>query len=144
MSTSPAVAQSQCHPADKDRDERGRFVRGHAPLPGAGRPFGPSLGRFGPLLGMLKQATDSEALYAAAEAEPSVATLLRRRGATAERVRRHRQRHQEGMHSARIRFTREAVAMLVDLDFLQEGRCIDADYERALYRLLNAYLELTM
>ena len=78
MSTSPAVARSQCDPADKDRDERGRFVHGHAPLPGAGRPFVSRLGRFRPLFGMLKQAVESESLTAAAEAETSVATLLRR------------------------------------------------------------------
>jgi hypothetical protein len=90
---------------------------------------------------MLKQATDSESLYAAAEAEASVATVLRRRRATAERVRRYRQRRQEGMRSARIRFTKEAADALVDLDFLQEGRCLDADYEGAVYRLFNAYLQ---
>jgi hypothetical protein len=89
---------------------------------------------------MLKQVVDSNALVAAAETEPSVATLLRRRQTTAERVRRYRQRRQDGMRSARVRFTEAAAAVLVDLDFLQEGRCIDADYERALYRLLNAYL----
>jgi len=46
-------------------------------------------GRFRPLFDMMKQAADSEALMAAAEAERSVVALLRRRRATAERVRRH-------------------------------------------------------
>ena len=89
---------------------------------------------------MMKQAVDSEALTAAAQAEPTVEAMLRRRRATAERVRRYRKRRQEGMRSARIRFTKEAIAALVEGDFLQEGRCIDADYEGAVYRLFNAYL----
>jgi|SRR6516164_8046367 hypothetical protein len=125
-----------------DRDERGRFLPGHAPLPGAGRPFGSGSGGFRPLLGMMKQAVDSEALTAAAQAEPTVEAMLRRRRATAERVRRFRKRRQEGMRSARIRFTKEAIAVLVEGDFLQEGRCIDADYEGAVYRLFNAYLRV--
>jgi hypothetical protein len=41
------------------------------------------------------------------------------------------------MRSARIRFTEEAASVLVDGDFLQEGRCINADYEGAAYRFLS-------
>jgi hypothetical protein len=137
MST-PTVAHSQRCPVDKVRDERGRFVPGHEPLPGAGRPLG-SMKR-PPLFELMHQAAASQALLAAAEAEPTVEAMLRRRRVTAERVRRYRKRRQDGMRSARIRFTKEAAAALVEGDFLQEGRCIDADYERAVYRLLNAYL----
>ena len=140
MNTSPALAQSQCRPADKVRDKRGRFVPGHEPLPGAGRPLG-SMKR-PPLFELMHQAAESQALLAAAEAEPTVEAMLRRRRATAERVRRFRKRRQEGMRSARIRFTKEAIAVLVEGDFLQEGRCIDADYEGAVYRLFNAYLRV--
>jgi hypothetical protein len=61
-----------------ERDERGRFLRGHTPLLGAGRPFGSiGLGKVRPLFDMMKQAPESERLIATAEAKPSVAALLR-------------------------------------------------------------------
>jgi hypothetical protein len=104
----PGKALAECLRSDQadDREQRApRFVAGHAPLPGAGRPWGSAgLGKFRPLFGMMKQAVESEALIAAAETEPLVATLLRRRRATAERVRPHRERQRSGMRIARIRF----------------------------------------
>jgi hypothetical protein len=124
--------------SDGVRDERGRFLPGHAPLAGAGRPLG-SVGprKFRPLFDIMKQAVESEALIAAAEAEPSVATLLRRRRATAERVRRHRERQRTGMRIARIRFNSRDIAALVGRGFLPEGKCTDADFECAVLAMLD-------
>jgi uncharacterized membrane-anchored protein len=86
---------------------------------------------------MMKQAVESEALIAAAKAEPSVATLLRRRRATAERVRRHRERHRNGMRVARICFNNRDIAALVERGFLPEGECTDAEFERAVIATLE-------
>ncbi len=123
---------------DRVRDERGRFVPGHAPLVGAGRPWGSTgLGKFRPLFEMMKQVVESEALIAAAEAKPSVVTLLRRRRATAERVRRHRERQRSGMRIARIRFNNRDIAALVERGFLPGGRCTDADFECAVLAMLE-------
>jgi hypothetical protein len=129
---------SDTRSSDGVRDERGRFLSGHAPLLGAGRPLG-SVGsrKFRPLFDMMKQAVESEALIAAAEAEPSVATLLRRRRATAERVRRHRERQRSGMRMARIRFNNRDITALVERGFLQEGKCTDADFECAVLGMLD-------
>lgn len=77
------------------RDERCRFLPGHAPLLGGGRPLGSGFGRFRPLLDMMRQAAETEALIAAAEVEPPVAALVQRRRATAERVRRYRKRSED-------------------------------------------------
>jgi hypothetical protein len=124
--------------SDGLRDERGRFLPGHAPLPGAGRPWGSvGLGKFRPLFGMMKQAVESEALIAAAEAEPSVATLLRRRRETAEHVRRHRERYRNGMPIARICFNNRDIAALIERGFLPEGECTDAEFERAVIATLE-------
>ncbi len=124
--------------SDGVRDERGRFLPGHAPLVGAGRPLG-SVGprKFRPLFDMMKQAAESEALIAAAEATPSVATLLRRRRATAERVRRHRERQRSGMRIARVHFNNRDIAALVERGFLPEGECTNADFECAVLAMLD-------
>ncbi len=119
-----------------DRDERGRFLPGHAPLAGAGRPLGSvGFGKFRPLLDMMKQATKSEALIGAAEAEPSVATLLRRRRATAERVRRERERN--GMRIVRVRLNDRDIVALVERGFLPERKCTEAELERAVIAMLE-------
>ena len=129
---------SETRSPDGQRDERGRFVPGHAPVPNAGRPWGSvGLGKFRPFLDMMKQAAESEALIAAAEAEPSVATLLQRRRATAERVRRHRERQRNGMRIARIRFNDRDIAALVERGFLPEGNCTDAEFDRAVIAMLE-------
>jgi hypothetical protein len=89
------------------------------------------------LFEMMKQAAKSEALIASAEAEPSVATLLRRRRATAERVRRHRERQRNGTRIARIRFNQRDIASLVERGFLPEGNCGDAEFDRAVIAMLE-------
>jgi hypothetical protein len=120
------------------RDERGRFIPGHAPLLGAGRPLGSTgLGKIRPLFDMMKQAAESEMLVAAAEAKPSVAALLRRRRSTAERVRRHRERQRNGMRIARVHFAAGDIAALVEGGFLPEGRCTADDFERAVYAMID-------
>ncbi len=86
---------------------------------------------------MMKQAVESEALIAAAEAEPSVATLLRRRRATAERVRRHRERERNGMRIVRVRLNDRDIAALVERGFLPEGKCIEAELERAVIAMFE-------
>ena len=126
----------------KIRDERGRFVAGHEPLLGAGRPWGSAgLGKFRPLFDMMKQAVESEALITAAEAEPSVATLLRRRRATAERVRRHRERQRNGMRIARICFNNRDIAALVERGLLPEGKCTDTEFECAVLAMLDEIIQ---
>jgi hypothetical protein len=123
---------------EKIRDKRGRFVAGHTPLPGAGRPWGwAGLGKFRPFLDMMKQAVESKALIAAAKAEPSVVTPLRRRRATAARVRRHRERQRNGMRIARIRFNERDIAALVERGFLPEGSCTEAEFEVAVIAMLE-------
>ena len=115
------------------RDERGRFLRGHTPLLGAGRPLGSiGLGKIRPLVDMMKQAAESEMLVAAAEAKPPVAALLRRRRSTAERVRRYRERERNGARIAHIRFAARDIAALVAGGFLPEGQCTAVDFERAV------------
>jgi hypothetical protein len=120
------------------RDERGRFLPGHTPLSGAGRPLGSiGLGKFRPLFDLMKQAAESEMLVAAAEAKPSVAALLRRRRSTAERVRRYRERQRNGMRSAHIRFAARDLAALVEGGFLPEGQCTADDLEHAVYTMID-------
>ncbi len=138
-----AVCEKSDTQSDGARDERGRFLPGHAPpLVGAGRPGGSTgLGKFRPLFEMMKQAVESEALIAAAEAEPSVVTLLRRRRATADRVRRYRERQRSGMRIARIRFNSRDIAALVERGFLPGGRCTDADFECAVLAMLDEIIQ---
>ena len=124
-----------------ERDGRGRFLRGHTPLLGAGRPLGSiGLGKIRPLVDMMKQAAESEMLVAAAEAKPSVAALLRRRRSTAERVRRHRERQRNGLRIARVHFAARDIAALVEGGFLPEGQFTADDFERAVYELMHAAL----
>ncbi len=85
----------------------------------------------------MKQAVESEALIAAAEAEPSVATLLRRRRATAARVRRHRERQRDGTRIAHVRFNKRDIAALVERGFLPEGDCTEAEFDRAVIAMLE-------
>jgi hypothetical protein len=119
--------------SDGLRDERGRFLPGHTPLSGAGRPLGSiGLGKIRPLFDMMKQAAESEMLVAAAEAKPPVAALLRRRRSTAERVRQYRERQRSGVRIARVRFSARDVAALVEGGFLPEGQCTTVDFERAV------------
>jgi hypothetical protein len=123
---------------EKIRDERGRFVPGHAPLLGAGRPLGSvGLGKFRPLFDMMKQAVESDALITAAKTEPLVATLLRRRRVTAARVRLHRERQRKGMCIARICFNSRDIAALVERGFLSESHCTDAEFDRAVIAMLE-------
>jgi hypothetical protein len=125
--------------SDGIRDARGRFIRGHVPLPGAGRPHG-SLGKFRPLFAMMKQAVESQALIAEAEAEFSVATLLNRRRMQAERQRRHRARRRDGTFCAQIRFTPTLIADLVELGLLPQEQRSRHDYETAVYTMVDLAL----
>jgi hypothetical protein len=121
-----------------NRDGHGRFVAGHAPLPGAGRPLGSvGLGPLRPLLEMIRQAAKSGVLIAEAEAEPSLARVSRRRRATAERVRRHRERQRHGIHIPRIRLGPRDVAALVERGFLPEGQPTPCDFEWAVHAMID-------
>jgi hypothetical protein len=123
--------------SDGIRDARGRFICGHVPLPGAGRPHGSVSAKFRPLFDMMKQAVESEALIAEAEAEFSVATLLQRRRLQAERQRRHRARRRDGTFCAQIRFTPTLIADLVELGLLPQGQRSRLDYETAVYTMVD-------